>query len=138
MIKKIFTIILFTSIVISAGWQKLNSNTAEWLTDVFFLNELTGFAVGYNGTILKTTDGGNNWALTQIGNGEALLSVFFVNNNKGFAVGTNHILGSTEDGGTTWTYKYLSAEVNFNEIYFVDEMHGWIAAGAIHYDDKIF
>lgn len=34
------------------------------LTDVFFLNESVGWAIGEHGSVLKTVDGGKNWANT--------------------------------------------------------------------------
>ncbi len=40
------------------GWIQQNSGTSNPLWNVFFVNPDTGWAVGYNGTILKTTSGG--------------------------------------------------------------------------------
>ncbi|MBK7498927.1 MAG: hypothetical protein IPI19_07430 [Ignavibacteriales bacterium] len=34
------------------------------LFDVYFFKSNNGLIVGQGGTILKTTDGGNNWVLT--------------------------------------------------------------------------
>lgn len=42
-------------------WVKQVSNTTETLNNTHFVNNSIGFAVGNNGTIIKTTDGGTNW-----------------------------------------------------------------------------
>jgi photosystem II stability/assembly factor-like uncharacterized protein len=39
-------------------WNEQESGVTRYLTSVFFTNELTGWAVGENGTILHTTNGG--------------------------------------------------------------------------------
>ena len=64
--KKIFYSILISSLFLQPvfsqeGWfQQSPFPTGEMLTSVKFI-ELTGCAVGYNGTIIKTTDGGGTW-----------------------------------------------------------------------------
>ena len=46
------------------SWQQANSvPTRNTLTSVMFLDNQTGYAVGHEATILKTSDGGNNWDL---------------------------------------------------------------------------
>jgi len=129
MFKKIFLLIAISSIISYAGWEKLSSNTSEWLTDVFFVNDLYGFSVGTNGAIVKTTDGGDSWINISIQSTEWLAGVYFLNKDKGFIVGSNGILVSTVDGGTSWTSQYLPYYVNFHAIFFTDDMNGWIAGG---------
>ena len=41
-------------------WQSQISGTTNPLHSVYFINEDTGWVVGDNGTILKTSDGGVN------------------------------------------------------------------------------
>ncbi|HGE71402.1 TPA: hypothetical protein ENX78_11235, partial [Candidatus Poribacteria bacterium] len=41
------------------------SNTNVTLYDVEFINRNEGYAVGANGTVLHTTDGGNTWVLQE-------------------------------------------------------------------------
>jgi photosystem II stability/assembly factor-like uncharacterized protein len=40
------------------NWNLQNSNTSEDLTDIYFVNQSLGWAVGVNGTILHTINGG--------------------------------------------------------------------------------
>jgi len=46
-------------------------------------------AVGVNGTILHTEDGGSTWKQQNSGTGEALDGVVFVSPQSGWAVGGN-------------------------------------------------
>lgn len=43
------------------GWFNQTSSVSEILMSVNFVNNTTGWIVGYNGVILKTTNGGLNW-----------------------------------------------------------------------------
>lgn len=137
MFKKVFTLIVLSSMLSYAGWEKLKSNTTEWLTDVFFVDESYGFAVGTNGAILKTIDGGNNWISNSIDRNEWLTSIYFLSKDKGFIVGTNAIVISTTNGGSSWQYSYLPYNLNFSEIFFIDEMTGWIVGGTADEDGII-
>ncbi|MCH7516832.1 MAG: hypothetical protein IIB08_06895, partial [Bacteroidetes bacterium] len=42
-------------------WVEQSSGTTEQLDGVSFTDSDNGTAVGYNGTILRTTDGGTTW-----------------------------------------------------------------------------
>jgi len=57
------------------------------LTDIYFINENTGYIVGYNGKVFKTTDGGNSWGQEPQMTDNHLNSVFFISENLGWAVG---------------------------------------------------
>lgn len=43
---------------IHSQWYLQYSGTSENLSDVFFIDENTGWACGWNGIIIKTTNGG--------------------------------------------------------------------------------
>jgi photosystem II stability/assembly factor-like uncharacterized protein len=74
------------------------------LTAVHFADDTTGWAVGHDTLVLKTTDAGKTW-VKQFGGGEsdnALLSVYFADANHGWAVGAFNYTIETKDGGATW------------------------------------
>jgi len=86
------------------------------LTSVKFISSDVGWAVGLGGTIIKTTNGGINWAIQSNQTGYTLNSVSFTDENNGCAVGTMviwndslwsfipvGIILNTTNGGTTWT-----------------------------------
>src|SRR5690554_6926914 len=92
-----FTIFLFLSFFASAAfgqwvWQNPlpQGNT---LQEVYFIPEVpsdgsggdVGYAVGFSGTILKTTDGGISWVIQPVEINYDLYSLYFIDENYGFA-----------------------------------------------------
>jgi photosystem II stability/assembly factor-like uncharacterized protein len=75
------------------------------LTAVSFADASTGWAVGHWGAILKTTDGGESWALQRSDNkvDQPLFSLYFKNPQEGWAVGLWSLMLHTTDGGATWS-----------------------------------
>jgi photosystem II stability/assembly factor-like uncharacterized protein len=65
---------------------------------------LVGFAVGNQGTILKTFNAGVNWQQQNSGTGLRLNKVFFKDFDFGFAVGENGLILRTTTGGEPTTY----------------------------------
>ena len=80
------------------------------LEAIFFLNECTGWVVGANGTIGKTTDGGFSWEARTCDQ-EQLLAVHFIDDNNGWAVGGAGAVCATTDGGLTWTVEQPPSEL---------------------------
>jgi photosystem II stability/assembly factor-like uncharacterized protein len=87
-------------------WQNPLSQ-GNYLNQVSCVDANNGMAVGDNGTILRTTDGGNNWIIQSIGitnNGalNGLFGVSFVDTNTGTMVGDKEMILRTTDGGANW------------------------------------
>src|SRR5436305_10551406 len=72
------------------------------LYGVSFTDANTGTATGDNGTIVRTTDGGNSWVIQSSGSTNALYGVSFTDVNHGTAVGASGTVLKTTDGGNTW------------------------------------
>jgi photosystem II stability/assembly factor-like uncharacterized protein len=111
------------------------------LNGVCFTDSANGTVVGEDGTILRTSDGGNIW-VKQSGSDTLgiLRSVHFINQNTGWAVGgIGHGPGAqgtifwTTDGGTNWEIQLFRNEF-FSSVHFVNKDIGWItgAYGAIY------
>lgn len=94
-----------------ANWTLVSSNNdGDWprrLDDMDFPSASVGYAVGSNGRILKTQNGGVSWVPQSSGVNWHLHSVDFVSVTTGFAVGDGGILRTT-NGGNTWTKAYQS------------------------------
>lgn len=77
------------------------------LTSVSFIDARTGWAVGHWGAILKTTDGGETWAVQRLATSEdrPLFGVHFLDAEHGVAVGLWSLVLVTDDGGKTWTQR---------------------------------
>ncbi len=98
----------------SAQWTKQKSNTLAWLHAVYFIDEQKGWAVGGNGALLSTDDGGAKWRTLPRPAEDALRDLYFADANTGWIVCERNIyqlkmeneprtyLLRTRDGGATW------------------------------------
>lgn len=86
-------------------WQQVAVPVDATLTRLRFLDAQRGWAVGYDGTVLATTDGGRSWSLTQFDAGWAkpYFDILFFDADHGLLAGANGALLTTADGGKTWT-----------------------------------
>jgi photosystem II stability/assembly factor-like uncharacterized protein len=113
----------------SNGWVQQTSGTNVILEDIQFIDANNGWAVGWDNTILKTTDGGQNWITKRsIVNGPWIYGVFFLDANKGWAAEDNGSILSTTDGGENWSETSTSAPylIDFD---FIDANNGWAFGG---------
>ena len=69
---------------------------------VHFVDPMVGHAVGPNGFITRTEDGGQSWTPQWSGITTALNDVHFVDANNGLAVGFGGTILRTVNGGATW------------------------------------
>jgi photosystem II stability/assembly factor-like uncharacterized protein len=134
--KKIFTLV-FSAIVLSVSaqnftWTAQSSGTNDWLNDIHFVDTLTGWAVGDNGTIVATVDGGETWTTQTSGTTERLMSVYFLSDTLGWIAGgqsaSSNVLLMTEDGGSNWTpvaHDIPNEETFLRAIQFYDADHGF-------------
>jgi photosystem II stability/assembly factor-like uncharacterized protein len=70
------------------------------------LSSTTAVAVGAQGLVIRTTDGGESWKTITSRVDNWLVAVDFANERNGLAVGYSTIL-ATEDGGITWTRRSI-------------------------------
>lgn len=83
--------------------------TRSPLTSVFFIDDKRGWAVGHDGTVIGSSDGGENWQILRQKHGEdqVLMSVWFEDAEHGLAVGQFGLALETRDGGKTWAERVL-------------------------------
>ncbi len=95
-----------------ASWTQSPVPTRALLTAVHLHDERTGWAVGHDGVILRTRDGGETWSLVHEAPEEErpLLDVWFRDERTGLAVGAYGYFLATEDGGETWTSRAVSED----------------------------
>jgi photosystem II stability/assembly factor-like uncharacterized protein len=100
-------------------WTQSRVPTRVLLTGVSFSDPTHGWAVGHDGVILATTDGGVTWHHQDAGDqlNTIYLDVRFLDNVHGIAVGAYGKYVSTSDGGRTWAPgKPIDDEVHFNRL----------------------
>lgn len=122
---------LATPTVSAQDWEIVRH--LDWetdFTDVHFLNTQNGWAVGWNGVIARTINGGTTWA-TQTNNiGYHLEAVHFISGTTGWVVGHRGTILRTTNGGTTWTTQSSGVGTTLYDVYFVDANTGWIGGDA--------
>lgn len=96
-------------------WNQQPSPVRSMLVTIDFPTESTGFIGGHDGTILKTTDGGDSWSLQHF-NPEPrrpviIYDLMFDTPERGFAVGSYGLILRTTDGGDTWNQ--LTPDIEF-------------------------
>lgn len=131
-IRIVFIVLIFLSTLNfpQQNWELLNSGVSSYLQDVYFISKDVGWAVGYQGTILKTTSGGSTWIQQNSNTGVDLLSVFFINENTGWIGGANGIFLKTTDGGTNWE-NILTNNYNIYSIRFLNDSVGYAISSYI-------
>ncbi len=112
-----------------SGTLPLSTRTAS-LRDVVFANETRGFAVGTDGLILETDDGGASWTQRESGTKVWLRSI----RRRGATIeiaGRGVVLRSRDDGRT---WKPLGGgHAKLNDVAFADDERGW----ATNFDGQI-
>jgi photosystem II stability/assembly factor-like uncharacterized protein len=94
-------------------WEKQRTGLDYAITDLFFINNSTGWGIAndyfYRGTtILHTTSSGSNWMITRYPDTTIILNtIYFLDPLNGFMGGYEGALAHTSDGGSNWTIHRL-------------------------------
>lgn len=111
----------------STNWTNQTSGTTQWLEAVHFADANTGWAVGWGGTILHTSNGGSNWDPQTSGTTEILASVYFANALNGWAVGHGGSILRTTNGGSSWNPQASGGTSSEHHwVHFSDVARGWV------------
>jgi photosystem II stability/assembly factor-like uncharacterized protein len=118
------------------SWQKQFQNIppGKNIRDIYFINNIKGFAIG-NLQLLKTTDGGDNWvkdsAVVGISDGK-WHKINFIDSLFGWII-TNDSIYRTTDNGTNWSKFIIDNSVNgdsgIRDINFISPAYGWASTG---------
>lgn len=141
----IFLLCLAVLIFGQSGWINQSSgSTYPGLYGVFALNSSNVWAVGAEGAILHSMDGGENWELLESGTTVLLYTVEFINADTGWVAGEDDNQHSTIlrtlDGGETWEAQELQGSGDYVPIWDVDfvpgeagePMRGYCTGGLSH------
>lgn len=118
------------------------------LRAVQFVDEIEGWAVGDDGVILHSMDGGQTWERQPSGCRASLGGVHFLDNFTGFAVGreslpfgtgSTGIILFTQDGGVKWQQILYRESPGLHAVRFVDKEKGFIVGlGSDHQPSGVF
>lgn len=105
-----------------AAWAQVETPVRATLTDVDFVDENLGWAVGHDAVILHSKDGGRTWQLQnfQPELEKPFLDVLFLDANRGMAIGAYGLFMVTDDGGANWSEldapPIREEELHFNDL----------------------
>ncbi|MBL0182826.1 MAG: T9SS type A sorting domain-containing protein [Chitinophagaceae bacterium] len=140
--------------VFSQGFNTTNwkfSNPKQFgftVLDVDYFDNNNAIAVGSNGGIAKTTDGGLNWTygvFTYINPASFKVTanfndVHYVTSTVAYAVGSLGAMAKTTDGGATWNFvstPLFPNTKNINACWFVDANKGYIGGEQNNTSDSL-
>ncbi|WP_165570240.1 T9SS type A sorting domain-containing protein [Chryseobacterium sp. FH1] len=83
-------------------WQQKVSGTSQTLIKIQFPTQQTGYIIGDQNRLLKTTDSGENWLPIIVEDINTIYSLSCINENFIF-LSTDKGLVKSENGGVTWT-----------------------------------
>lgn len=94
------------------SWRQSPTGTRATLTGVHFHDRLTGWVVGHDAIVLRTTDGGESWSRVYYDPDDQrpLFDVWFADAERGFAIGAYGLYLTTGDGGKSWEVSELVPE----------------------------
>lgn len=106
-------------------WTAQVSNVTADLKGVYFGTTQDGVAVGLNGTITKTVDGGATWTPQFSGVTVNLFGLHYSSAQRVYAVGVGGTIIASIDGGVQWTVKNSGTTNILYDVFFVSQTTGW-------------
>ncbi|HPN36982.1 MAG TPA: YCF48-related protein [Melioribacteraceae bacterium] len=108
-------------------FTSFNSGTTKMLSGVAFATENTGYVVGQDGTLLKTTNGGLNWNPIASGTTEWLNNVAVNDTDAVVIIGDNGLVRQSTDGGNSFTtINVPGINTYLGDIAFVGNNNFWV------------
>jgi photosystem II stability/assembly factor-like uncharacterized protein len=133
-------VIVYTPFESDTMYQAFLDTNATDMNSVAFINDSTGYVVGDDGLLLKSTDAGQSWAIIDTLN-EALKAsppdlydIQFIDSTTGFISGGKGVLYQTDDAGNSWTRVSVPEEltdgigIDLNKMTWVSNTECFIAA----------
>jgi len=111
-----------------ADWIIVRDLSGSYLRAIHCIDEDTAFAVGDEGTVIKTVDGGDNWSTVTVPVDRHFHDIYFLDTDIGIIVGGDVLVRTilrTENGGDSWTVILNETGGMLNDVYFIDGLNGY-------------
>lgn len=113
------------------SWQPTEIK-GDFFKTIQFVDSETGYICGFQGSVLKTTDGGATWQNTNRKNGAffrgtKLESLHFFDENIGLVCGLSGTLLYTDNGGEDWKKVNLNTSENLRTVFFTQNNKAIVA-----------
>jgi len=99
------------------------------LKSVFYVSTHNILAVGINGRIRRSTNGGVSWTFPSSGTTQQLNSIKFADTTTGFIAGNSGILLKSTDGGLNWQSQASGTFLNLRSLWLLNNSTGWAVGG---------
>ena len=115
-----------------ASWSPQNSGTHYDLSNVTFVDDSHGWAIGgaaigrsreWSSVLITTNDGGQTWR--PLSPPPQLRSIVFANASRGSGLDLKGNIYYTVDGGRTWLLRYEARGHALRSLFFLDDSRGW-------------
>ena len=132
-------LVLLTSLAAEAQWVKQSVNTDASFRGLSVVSQKVIWASGTAGTVIKTNDGGNAWAVMTVPGAEKLdfrdIEAFDSKTAYILSIGNGESsrIYKTTDGGDTWNLQFT----NKNEKAFFDAIACWDRKNCIAMSDPV-
>lgn len=94
------------------------------LNSIFFTDSLNGYACGYLGSIIRTSNGGQTWQFVKTKTNNELFTTWFIDSLTGFFAGANGLMLKTSNGGQTFDTVFYAPGKTIRSMVFIDNQNG--------------
>ncbi len=114
----LLTLIFFSKLNYSQWTNQNPVPDGNDLWSTFFIDDNTGWIVGSDGFIKKTTNAGIDWIKQKSGTNLILKSVQFIDQNTGWICGEGGLILKTTDSGLNWLQLTSGTNEHLTDIHF--------------------
>jgi uncharacterized repeat protein (TIGR01451 family) len=117
---------IYKSINAGNSWTDITIPGTERLSQIFFLNAQLGWAADDSGKVARTTNGGQNWEVSNW-NGRFASKLSFTSSTHGWILGSGGFrLYFTTDGGASWNSSNSFFNSKVTDFHFTGNINGWL------------
>jgi photosystem II stability/assembly factor-like uncharacterized protein len=111
-------------------WTMIYSNPSYSFTKVLALNDNIAYAIGDNGLLLRTSNGGLNWNQIVLPSSARLFDIGFPTSMIGYICGSSGLVLKTTDSGLTWIQCQSTTNLSLRCLTFNDENTLWFGGSS--------
>lgn len=120
-------ICFFFSITSYSQWTNQNIvPEGNHLWSNYFVDDNTGWMVGTDGFIARTSNGGIDWLEQNSGTSHTLRSIQFIDQNTGWICGENGLILKSTDGGQSWLEHISGTNEFLTDLHFLNHNIGYV------------
>jgi photosystem II stability/assembly factor-like uncharacterized protein len=110
------------------NWTRQNIERKDTIFyGMAFTDTNTGYVVGTDGTMYRTTDAGTTWVFKPLPTALKLTAIHFPTSSVGFIVGETGTILKTTDAGGNWSALDAGTKATLFAVHFLDEDSGFVA-----------